>query len=113
MDERAREFTLVVERCAEALRFEAGYDPSRWTRMVHYHGAVNAARLWLSPEFDASVELNTLAEDDRLDQSVEWFALVYFDLFAPQQRQEAHRRLRSHGSPVDQWLSKRLSRKYA
>ena len=110
---RAREFALVMEHGTEALRREIGYDPSRWVQMVRRLGAVDAAKRLLASADDTSTGLATLTMADRLDQSVEWFVLVYAELFEPEERQIAHRRLRLHDAPIDQWLRERLGRRYA
>ena len=111
-EHRAREFALVMERGTEALRREIGYDPSRWVQMVRRYGAVEAAKRLLSSGDDTSAGLATLTMANRLDQSVEWFVLVYADLFEPEERETAHRRLRLHDAPIDQWLRERLGRRY-
>jgi hypothetical protein len=110
VEDREREFGLVMERGAEALRREIGYDPSRWTQMVKSHGAVEAAKRLLGSGSDVSAGLTELAMADRLDQSVEWFVLVYDELFEAEERQTAYRRLRLHDGPVDRWLKERLGR---
>lgn len=108
--DREREFALVIERGAEALKREIGYDPTRWTQMVARHSAVAAAKRLMATEGDVSSGLTTLAMHERLDQSVEWFVLVYDDLFDQSERQTAYRRLRVYEAPVDAWLRNRLSR---
>ena len=113
VEDRAREFALVMEHGTEALRREIGYDPTRWVQMVRRHGSVNAAKRLLASGDDTSTGLATLTMADRLDQSVEWFVLVYAELFEPEERQIAHRRLRLHDAPIDQWLRERLGRRYA
>jgi hypothetical protein len=111
VEDREREFALVMERGTETLRREIGYDPARWTQMVHQHGAVDAAKRLLGSGSDTSAGLAKLAMTDRLDQSVEWFVLVYDELFEPEERQVAYRRLRLHDAPVDRWLRERLGRR--
>jgi hypothetical protein len=111
-ERRAAEFALVMERGAEALEREIAYDPTRWVQMVGRHGAVEAATRLLASGSDVSSGLSTLAMAGRLDQSVEWFVLVYDDLFTPEERQAAHRRLRLYEAPVDQWLRERLGRRH-
>jgi hypothetical protein len=111
LEDRAREFALVMEHGTEALRQEIGYDPSRWVQMVRRYGAVDAAKRLLASGGDTSAGLATLTMAGRLDQSVEWFVLVYADLFEPEERQIAHRRLRLHDAPVDRWLRERLGRR--
>ena len=101
-----------MEQGAEALRREIGYDPARWTQMVRQHGAVDAAKKLLASGDDVSAGLTTLATAGRLDQSVEWFVLVYGELFEPEERQVAYRRLRLHDAPVDRWLRERLARRH-
>jgi hypothetical protein len=111
VEDREREFALVMERGSEALRGEIGYDPARWTQMVHRHGAVDAAKRLLRSGSDVSAGLTTLALAGRLDQSVEWFVLVYDELFEQEERQVAYQRLRLHDGPVDRWLEERLGRR--
>ena len=111
-EDRAREFALVMENGAAALKREIDYDPTRWLQMVGRHGAVDAATRLLASGSDASAGLSTLALAGRLDQSVEWFVLVYDDLFTDEERRIAHRRLRLYEAPVDQWLRERLGRRH-
>jgi hypothetical protein len=107
------EFTLVIERNAEALRRELGHSSTDWEQLTHQHGVLGAARQWLRASNDAAIELLYLAAADRLDQSIEWYVLVYQALFDDEERYVAYRRLRSHGAPVDRWLEDRLSRRQA
>ncbi len=44
--------------------------------------------------------------------SVEWFTLVYDDLFTDEERRIAHERLTLHEAPVDEWLRDRLHRRW-
>lgn len=113
MDDREREFALVMERGTETLRREIGYNPTRWSQMVGRHGAVAAAKRLLASASDTSSGLSTLAMHQRLDQSVEWFVLVYDELFEPEERRMAYRRLRLYEAPIDRWLQERLGRPQA
>lgn len=109
---REREFALIMHEGAEALRREIDYDPTRWMKMVRREGAVAAAKRLLALRNDTSAGLTTLALHRRLDQSVEWFVLVYDDLFEPEEREVAHRRLKLYEAPVDRWLQDRLGRRH-
>jgi hypothetical protein len=111
VEDREREFALVMERGAEALRREIDYDPTRWTQMVRRLGAVDAAKQLLGSGSDVSAGLTTLALADRLDQSVEWFVPVYDELFEQEERQVAYRWLRLHDAAIDRWLRERLGRR--
>ena len=108
--DRMDEFGLVLMKNHEALLREIGCGPAPWTTSSERHEAVATAKCLLHSSNDTLTGLAKLTESDRLDQSLEWFVLVYADLFGPEDRQHAYQRLRSTGAPVDQWLVERLSR---
>lgn len=110
-DERERAFHADMERGIATLQREIGYNASRWRQMVHDHGGVGAARQLLRGR-DVSDGFTRLWEAGRLNMSVEWFVLVYDDLFADDERQTAYRRLKLHDVPVDDWLRDRLGRRW-
>lgn len=113
MGDRIAEFGLVVMKNNEALLRKIGYGPAPWTTSSERHEPVATAKRLLhssDSSDDTLTGLAKLTELDRLDQSLEWFVLVYADLFGPEERQRAYQQLRSAGAPVDQWLVERLSR---
>lgn len=108
---RERAFSRDMERGAVTLKRELGYNPTRWMQMVHEHGAVEAARRILRGS-DYSDGFAKLWEAGRLDMTVEWFVLVYHNLFSDEERLIAYRRLRQYEVPVDDWLRDRLDRRH-
>ena len=89
-----------VRRCREF-----GYNPTYWQRMVSDHGAINAAKRLLTGS-RASDGFTRLWELGRLDLSVESVILLpkYADLFTPDERAEARRRLELYEFDVDSAL---------
>lgn len=77
---RAREFEREMVRAIDQLHREIAYNATRWRQMIGEHGGVGAARRLLEGT-DASDGFTRLWETQRLDMSVEWFVLVYVDLF--------------------------------
>jgi hypothetical protein len=110
VNDRMREFGLLLEKNNEALLREIGYGPAPWASTVERHEAVDTAKHLLRTGDHVSTGLAELATADRLDQSIEWYVLVYADLFEPEERQVAYQRLSLHNVSIDQWLVERLSR---
>lgn len=100
-DDFERDMRDGVRRCREF-----GYNPTYWQRMVSEHGASNAAKRLLRGS-RASDGFTRLWEMGRLDLSVEFFILLpkYADLFTPDERAEARRRLELYEFDVDSALS--------
>jgi hypothetical protein len=78
----------------EELRKEHGYNPTYWVRMVHEHGAVQAAKLLLRAS-NAQEGLFRLWELKRLDMSIEAMVIdpQYGSLFSEEERKLARKRL--------------------
>lgn len=108
---RAREFEREMVRAIDQLHREIAYNATRWRQMIGEHGGVGAARRLLEGT-DASDGFTRLWETQRLDMSVEWFVLVYVDLFTDDERETAYQRLRQYHAPVDAWLRERLGRRW-
>lgn len=110
-DTRAREFEREMVRAVDQLHREVGYNATRWRQMIADHGGAGAARRLLEGT-DASDGFTRLWEAQQLDMSVEWFVLVYDDLFTDEEREIAYQRLRRYDVPVDEWLRERLGRRW-
>ena len=111
-EERERQFASEMDRGIETLKQEIGYNATRWRQMIYDHGAVGAAKRLLDSPSDVSDGFTKLWEHSRLDMSVEWYVLVYDDLFTDTERDVAYRRLKLYEVPVDRWLQERLGRRW-
>ena len=103
----ADNFELDMREGARRCR-EFGYNPTYWQQMVAEHGAVGAAKRLLKGT-RASDGFTRLWEEGRLDLSVEFFILLpeYADLFTPEERAEARRRLELYEFDIDSALADR------
>lgn len=97
-----RHFHADMVAGAARLKREIGYNPSRFMQMVGNIGGVEAARQLLAGPI-ASDGFTTLWEHQRLDVSVEAFALLpwYRELFTDDQLASASRRLSEYGYDID------------
>jgi hypothetical protein len=102
-DALAIEFEREMYRGVRSLA-ALGYHATRFERMLHDHGGVEAARRLVNGTI--SEGLRTLQRMDRLDMSVELWALFdrYQTLFDVATRDKARRKLRQLGVNVEQAL---------
>jgi hypothetical protein len=105
--EAERRFHADMVAGAERLQKEIGYNATRFMQMVGNLGGVKAARQLLRGQ-DASDGFTTLWEHQRLELSVEAFALLpwYRGLFSKDQLETAERRLREHRFDVGRFMQR-------
>jgi len=90
----------------EILKREINYNPTRFIQMVAEYGGVDAAHRLLAPGSNTSDGFVTLYEHNRLNMSVEAWALLpwYEHLFSKDELERARYRLAEHRFEVDSFL---------
>jgi hypothetical protein len=92
---------------SEILKREIHYNPIRFNQMVAEYGGVEAAHRLLAPGSNTSDGFTTLFEHNRLERSVEAWALLpwYEHLFSTDELERARFRLTEHRFDVDLFIA--------